>query len=118
MPLNEMEPTATLLGRARAGDPHARNQLCTRFRPLMVRWAHGRLPVFARDGLMDTEDLVQNCLVRALDKLETFVPRHEGAFFGYLRQALLNQIRDQIRRVRRRPPKDPLDPSVPDLAPS
>jgi len=111
-------PTATLLARARSGDPLAREQLCQRFLPLLQRWAHGRLPAYAREGATGTEDLVQNTLVRALNKLDTFEPRHEGAFFGYLREALLNQIRDRIRRARRRPAHEPLDASIVDAAPS
>lgn len=112
------ESTATLLSRARVGDPQAKNQICERFRPLLMRWAHGRLPTFAREGIIDTDDLVQNTLVRALNMLQTFEPRHEGAFFAYLRQALLNQVRDQIRRARRQPDRGPMNPSVADKAPS
>lgn len=114
MPSSLMESTATLLARARAGDPLAKNQLCERFRALLMRWAHGRLPPFARDGITQTDDLVQNTLVRALNSLSGFEPRHEGAFLGYLRTVLLNQIRDQIRRVRRRPEATELDESTAD----
>jgi len=112
------DPTATLLARARIGDPQAKNQLCERFRPLLMRWAHGRLPPHAREGIADTDDLVQNTLVRALNTLSTFEPRHEGAFFAYLRQAMLNQIRDQIRRARRQPPRVELDAAIQELGPS
>ena len=109
-----MDSTATLLARARAGDPLAKNQLCQRFRPLLMRWAHGRLPPFARDGITQTDDLVQNTLVRALNSMSTFEPRHEGAFLAYLRKVLLNQIRDRIRRARRRPMATELDESAVD----
>src|SRR5262249_17544213 len=113
-----IEPTATLLSRARNGDPLATNQLCERFRPLLMRWAHSRLPAYAREGVTETDDLVQNTLVRALNRLDSFEPRHEGAFFAYLRQILLNQVRDQIRRVRRRPLREELDAAIPDKSPS
>jgi RNA polymerase sigma-70 factor (ECF subfamily) len=109
-----MDSTATLLARARAGDPLAKNQLCQRFRPLLMRWAHGRLPPYARDGITQTDDLVQNTLVRALNSMSTFEPRHEGAFLAYLRKVLLNQIRDRIRRARRRPEATELDESAAD----
>src|SRR5215471_10859388 len=95
--------TATLLVRVRAGDSAATEQLFRRFRPLLHRWAHGRLPAFVRDGGEETDDLVQNSLVRALNKLGVFESRHEGAFFAYLRQIVLNEIRDRVRRFRRRP---------------
>jgi RNA polymerase sigma-70 factor, ECF subfamily len=110
--------TATLLTRARQGDSSSIDQLFRRFRPLLHRWAHGRLPPFARDGGDETEDVVQNSLVRALNRLGEFESRHEGAFFAYLRQIVLNEIRDRIRRVRRRPTRHELDPGLADEDPS
>jgi len=112
-----LESTTTLLARVRAGDPSAREQLCRRFLPLLMRWAHGRLPQYAREGVTETEDLVHNSLVRALNSLERFEPRHEGAFFAYLRRILLNQVKDRIRSARRRA-RDPLDEEVADMGPS
>lgn len=97
-----MESTATLLVRARNGDVPAREHLAARYLQLLGRWAHGRLPNAARD-LVDTDDLVQVTLVRALQNLENFEHRGEGAFLAYLRQILLNQIRNEARRARRRP---------------
>ena len=113
-----MTDTATLLARARQGDREAIDQLFARYRPLLLGWAHGRLPSFAREGVGDTEDLVQNSLVRAFHRLGAFEPRHEGAFFAYLRQIALNEIRDRIRRVRRQPSRQLLDPDVADKGPS
>lgn len=84
------------------GDPAAREQLIARYLPLLRRWAHGRLPPNAR-ALLETGDLVQITLVRALDRLDTFVPRREGAFLAYLRSTLMNQIRNEIRRSARDP---------------
>jgi len=112
-----LESTASLLARARAGDPLAKEQLFLRFRPLLLRWAHGRLPSYAREGVYETEDLVQISLGRALNALERFKPRHEGAFFAYLREILRNQIRDRVRSARRRT-HEPLDTELPDVSPS
>src|SRR5262249_33247142 len=42
--------------------------------------------------------------IQVLQRLHEFAPRHEGAFHGYLRLTLLNRIRDEIRRVRRKTP--------------
>ena len=98
--------TAHLLDQAR-GDPRAREVLCARFMPILRRWAHGRLPGRAR-SLADTDDLVQVTLVRALNHLEEFEPRREGAFLAYLRTILLNAMRDEIRRATRRPEHLPL----------
>src|SRR5205823_3089832 len=102
------ESTSDLLARARAGDPLARNQLFSRCRDPLVRWAHGRLPNYARD-LFDTDDLVQVTFIRTLERMDGFVPRHEGAFLAFMRRTLLNQIRDEIRRVRRRPGRGELE---------
>ena len=92
-----LESTAVLIGRVQAGDATAREQLVARYLPILKRWAHGRLPPHARD-LVDTGDLVQVTLLRALDHLGTFEPRREGAFLAYLRQTLMNLLRNEIRR--------------------
>lgn len=100
-----LESTASLLVRVRRGDDGARNQLIGRYLPAFQRWAHGRLPSYARD-LAETDDLVQVTLMSALDHIEGFEPRREGAFLAYLRQILMNKVRDEIRRVGRRPRKE------------
>ena len=97
-----------LLALARTGDGDALNRLLARHLPRLRRWAAGRLPGYAR-GRDDTDDLVQDTVVRALRNLESFEPRREGALQAYLRQAVLNQIRDAIRRAKRRPALDVLD---------
>lgn len=106
-----------LLGRARAGDRGSLEQLCGRYLPRLRRWAHGRLPAFAR-GPLQTDDLVQDALLRTLQQLERFEPRHEAALQAYLRQALQNRVRDELRRAARRPAASPLDSGHPDAAPS
>ena len=112
-----METTASLLARVRDGDQAARERLAGRYLPILQRWAHGRLPARARD-LVDTSDLVQVTLVRALNHVESFEPRREGAFLAYLRRILLNQIRDQARRAARGPVHEALDEQHPDTGPS
>jgi len=94
------ELTEHLLLRIRAGDPAARQRLYDRYRPLLQRWAHGRLPQYARD-INDTEDLVQITLLRALEHLTEFEARGPGSFLAYLRQILLNQVRLELRARRR-----------------
>ncbi|MGH7682430.1 MAG: RNA polymerase sigma factor [Candidatus Eiseniibacteriota bacterium] len=99
---HSLESTASLLIRVREGHPRAREELAGRYLALLGRWAHGRLPQASR-GLVDTDDLVQSTIVRALNNVGTFQSRGEGAFLGYLRQILLNKIRDEARRAKRRP---------------
>jgi RNA polymerase sigma-70 factor (ECF subfamily) len=36
--------------------------------------------------------------MKALERLESFKPRGEGAFLAYLRRILLNALRDELRR--------------------
>ena len=60
--------------------------------------ASGRLPRWARDTA-DTQDLVQETLFQTFKKIEKFEARGEGALFAYLRQAILNRIRDELRRA-------------------
>lgn len=95
-----IEPTELLLRRIRAGDAEARQALYDRSLPLLLRWAHGRLPHYARSA-NDTEDLVQTTLMRALRHLEDFNASGSGAFLAYLRQILLNEVRHEIRNQRR-----------------
>jgi len=97
----EIATTLELLNRAKDGDRIAVDLLVERCLPPLRRWAHGRLPQFARDRL-DTNDLVQEAVRRVLGKLDRFDARHVGALQAYLRQAVRNQICDEIRRVRRR----------------
>jgi RNA polymerase sigma-70 factor (ECF subfamily) len=93
------ESTENLLRRTQAGDPLARERLAGRYLPRLKRVAHGRVPAALR-SLIDTEDLVQDSLSRAFTNLEAFESRHQGAFLGYLRQILLNRLRDEIRRAK------------------
>jgi len=91
-----------LLARARSGDAVALNDLCKHYLPRMQKWAHGRLPAWAR-GALDTHDLVQDALSQVVQRLGSFEPRHDGAFQAFLRTSLMNRIRDEIRRAHRRP---------------
>ena len=100
--------TFTLLERARSGDAEALEQLFVRHRKPLQRWASGRLPRWARD-LSDTDDLVQETLLRTFRRIEEFEPRHVGALQAYLRQAVLNRIREELRRKGRQPDVEALD---------
>jgi RNA polymerase sigma-70 factor (ECF subfamily) len=102
------ESSFDLLLRAKTGDEQAVDRLCARYLPRLKRWAHGRLPLGAR-GLLETDDLAQEVLFHAVERVNSFEPRHEGAFRGYIRQTLLNRLRDEARKVRRRAPAAPLD---------
>ena len=103
-----LDATVELLNRAQQGDGDAVNLLFSRYLPPLRRWARGRLPQYARD-LLETEDLVQETLVHAFRRLKGFEMRHDGALHAYLRQAVINRIRDEVRRAQRRPPPEELE---------
>ena len=115
--LEDRRSTTLLLSQARDGDDDAREELVRRLLPRLRRWAHGRLPLGARD-LSDTDDLVQLSLLRALDHVSEFEPRREGAFLAYLRRIVLNAVRDELRRAGRRPGRAVLDESMAQPGPS
>ena len=96
-----------LFDRAREGDARALDRLFARYLPRLRRWAHRRVPTWARDAA-DTADLVQETVFHTLRRLDSFEPQRDGALLGYLRRSLLNRVRDQFRRASRRPQVDPL----------
>jgi RNA polymerase sigma factor (sigma-70 family) len=121
-PILDPESTVALVIRARRGDEAALNDLFERYSKRLRIWAHGRLPDWAR-GPADTQDVVQDTLLNVIRRLDAFEPRHEGAFLGYVRMALRNNITDRIRQAQRRGPTEPLassrtspEPSPHDIA--
>jgi RNA polymerase sigma-70 factor (ECF subfamily) len=117
VPVLDSEATVSLLDRARGGDDAALNHLLERCVPPLRRWAHGRLPSYARDA-QDTADLVQDTVLAALRRLDHLEARREGALQAYLRQALHNRIVDLIRQRRRRPDGTDLPEDLPNDDPS
>ena len=109
--------TTELLTRARAGDAPARDALLARYLPRLQRWASGRLPGHAR-SLLDTTDLVQETLLRTVQGLDRVEVRGPGGFQAYVRQAVLNRIRDQVRWSARRQGSGEIPEDLPDPSPS
>jgi RNA polymerase sigma-70 factor (ECF subfamily) len=105
---SDVESTFSLIERARAGDSEALERLFARHRKPLQRWASGRLPKWARD-IADTEDLVQETLFQTFKRIGDFEPRRVGALQAYLRQAVLNRIREELRRKGRKPDATDLD---------
>jgi RNA polymerase sigma-70 factor (ECF subfamily) len=111
-PVDDVDATADLLVRAQGGDEEALNRLFERHVPLLKRWASGRLPRWARQAA-DTSDLVQETVVATLRNLPSFEARGDGALQAYLRQALLNRVRNEIRRALLRPAAGEIDSQLP-----
>jgi RNA polymerase sigma factor (sigma-70 family) len=107
------ESTVELLARARAGDAAALDEVFARAIPLLTRWASGRLPRWTRD-MIDTDDLVQETVVNTLKHIDVFEYRADSALQAYLRQAVMNRIRNEIRRAMRHPAPAPLDSGAAD----
>jgi RNA polymerase sigma-70 factor (ECF subfamily) len=116
-PSDELISTLDLLERFQHGDEQAVAVLVERSIPPLRRWARGRLPAWAR-GLAETQDLVQTALMRALPRLKDFEAKHPGALQAYLRQVVANHIRDEIRKVVKRPTPEVADSQYPDPGPS
>ena len=109
--------TTELLRRAKQGDRAALEALAARYLPRLRNWASGRLPMRARN-LLDTADLVQETLLRTLEGLDRVEVRGPGGFQAYVRSAILNRIRDQIRWASRRPGPDGVPETIEDRGPS
>jgi RNA polymerase sigma factor (sigma-70 family) len=97
-----LNTTAALLRRAHHGDARARADLVARVEPLLRRFAQARLPQHLRRS-EDTGDLLQRTWLRTLEILPSIEPREPGAFFAYLRTALVNALRESLRRDARSP---------------
>ena len=101
-PFAPLDSTAVLIQRVREGDKDSLERLIQRHLAPLRRYVSGRLPRWARD-LSDTDDLVQHTLLRTLSKLDVFEVRGAGALHAYLRQAVMNRLRDELRRKGRAP---------------
>ena len=105
---DHLESTVHLVARVQAGDESAVERLFARHYGPLRRWATGRLPVWARQ-LTDTDDLVQDALLQTFKRIGVFDPRGPGALHAYLRQAVMNRLRDELRRRGRQPETLTLD---------
>lgn len=111
-PVPSMVSTGELIGRIQDGDERAREILYARLLPGLRRWARGRLPRSGR-ALTETDDVVQVALIRSLNRIHEFEPGGPGSFVAYLHRILMNCIRDEFRKVARRPGSDPLPDELP-----
>jgi RNA polymerase sigma-70 factor (ECF subfamily) len=111
------ESSIALVERLQQGDADAMDRLFARYLRPLKRWAHNRLPPYAR-SLSDTQDVVQDGIVRVLANLGTFRPQRTGSFHKYLRMAVMSQVLDEIRRAGRRPAGVELDHDLPSNLPS
>ena len=91
-----VESTTRVHERARAGDRSAAIILIERAAPSVRAWAHGKLPQSVRNDA-DTEDIVQDAVLRTLRRLTSFQHRTVDGMQAYLRASVINRIRDLLR---------------------
>lgn len=101
-----------LVTRAQSGDRAALELLAARYLLVLQRMAHGRLSPHAR-RLCDTNDLVQDTVLRALSHLNEFRPRGQGSLLGWLRRILINRLTDVGRSAAASPGHVELGESLP-----
>jgi RNA polymerase sigma-70 factor, ECF subfamily len=99
---NELEPNE-LARRAQTGCADAFAELSRRFRPRLIRLVEPRVGHCRADA----EDVAQESLARAFDRIDQFDAR--GQFSTWLYTIALRQACDHARRQRRRPRLAPLD---------
>lgn len=114
-PESPLLATRDLLRSAKDGDEKALAELMGRYVPRLRRWASGRLPMHAR-SLLDTSDLVQETLLKVLQGLDRIEVRGPGAFQAFVRQAVLNRIRDELRWAKLRPGPEGVPETIADRA--
>lgn len=112
-----VDSTVRVLERAQAGDRSAAMILIERAAPAVRAWAHGKLPQSVRNDA-DTEDVVQDAVLRTLKSITHFQHRTVGGLQAYLRTSVINRIRDLIRASGRRGIAQELTDDVFDSAPS
>ena len=101
-PSEPLDSTSELIRRVRDGDRDSLERLVQRHLAPLRRYVSGRLPRWASD-LADTDDLVQDTLLRTFSRMDAFEVRGAGALHAYLRQAVMNRLRDELRRKGRVP---------------
>jgi RNA polymerase sigma-70 factor (ECF subfamily) len=109
--------TRTLIQRGRAGDGSAWDRVFGRVIDRLRRWAHGRLPQSAR-GAHETVDVVQDAAAGVWKRMDQLDLRRPGDLEAYVRQAVINRIRDEARKGYARPRAVELEDRYVDDAPS
>lgn len=97
-----IESTRELIRLAKSGDRLAQERFMERYFTPVRRYAHGRMPARAR-GVIETDDLVQETLLAAFERLPSLEHQRPGGLLSYLFTSVRNRITDEIRRAERRP---------------
>lgn len=90
--VTNLQDTADLVLQVQSGDSQAYNTLLKRYYPHLLHLLHQKLTPAVR-STMDTQDLVQEVLIRTFPNLERFQYQGIGSFWAYLRKIAINHIR-------------------------
>ncbi|MBI3818560.1 MAG: sigma-70 family RNA polymerase sigma factor [Planctomycetes bacterium] len=88
--------TLDLLQRVRAGDREALEGLFVHFRRPLELYLHAQLPLVVR-SVQDTQDAVQEVMMRMLKTLPNYKYRGVGSLWGYIRMIARNYVLEQVR---------------------
>ena len=103
--MDPMAQTLELVHKAQHGDAQAMNALLQRYHERLRRSIRASLHPRMR-SLLDTVDIVQQTMTKAVTLIDGFEMRTEGAFLHWLRTIALRQIsdaRDHVEAKKRRP---------------
>lgn len=92
--------THDLLYKARGGDSAALNALFDIFRDPLERYLHAQLPLMVR-SFQDTQDAVQEVMLRMFQALPEYHYQGVGSLWGYLRRIARNYVIDSARERKR-----------------
>jgi RNA polymerase sigma-70 factor (ECF subfamily) len=95
--MSELTDTAILINRIKAGDSKATDELVQQCYPILLKWAHGRIP-YSEKSLLETTDIVQESILRGIQHLHKFKALKTGAFLAYLRKIFINCINESVRK--------------------
>lgn len=95
-----VDSESELIDRAISGDRAALSQLLLLHYDALNQHVSARIPRQLQ-GLLRTDDVLQQTFVRAAQAINTFETRHPGAFRGWLRTIAENLVRDALRRRQR-----------------
>lgn len=91
----------SLIDRLRAGDEAARDELISRSRKRLQRLAHRQLDRFpsARARLAQTEDVVQDAVIRLMEALEQVPVSSVAGYFGLASKKMRELLIELTRRL-------------------
>jgi hypothetical protein len=89
--------TVALLGRARAGDAHARNELALRYADRLHTFV--RMKLHGRSLGKETEDIVNDSYLQLFRRLDQFEYRGKDSVYAYLVRIALNYLQTPASRT-------------------